>query len=149
MTTVSHHPTSSRKKTMLSTIRTPSTEAPRGVSGPRRLEILTFAALVGVALSLIYVQVLITRSLEPVPTANALVLLLIAAAGARGWRRALPMGVAWTGLMLVASFPVIARRFGHPEDLHLFVWNAATLAVLVGGLVSGVAAWVQRRHAGR
>jgi hypothetical protein len=149
MTTVSQHPTSSKKKTVLSTIGTPSTEAARGVSGPRRLEILTLAALVGVALSLIYVQVLITRSLEPVPTANVLILLLIAAAGARGWRRALPLGVAWMGLMLVASISVIARRFGHTEDLHLFVWNAATLAVIVGGLVSGVAALVQRRYAGR
>lgn len=134
---------------MLSTIRTPSTGAARGASGPRPLEVLTLGALVGVALSLIYVQVLITRSLEPVPTANALILLLIAAAGVRGWRRALPIGVAWMGLMLVASFSVIARRFGHPEDLHLFVWNAVTAAVIVGGLVSGVAALVQRRSARR
>ena len=134
---------------MLSTIRPPAVGAGRGVSGQRPLETRTFAALAGLALSLMYVQALITRSLEPVPTANALVLLLIAAAGVRGWRRALPTGVAWMGLMLVASLPVIMGRFGHPEDLHLFVWNAVSLAVIVGGFACGVAALVQRRHAGR
>jgi hypothetical protein len=149
MTTVFHQPTGSSKKTMRSTTRTPSARAVRGVSARRPLETLTFGALAGLALSLIYVQALITRSLEPVPTANALVLLLIVAAGAHGWRRAGPMGVAWMGLMLAVSFSVILRRFGHPEDLHLFVWNSATLAVIVGGLVCGVAALIQRRLARR
>jgi hypothetical protein len=147
MTTAQHDSTNTEKRP--STTRAPSTEAAGRENGQRRLETLTWCALAGLALSLIYVQTLITRSLEPVPTTNALVLLLIAVAGARGWRPALPLGVAWIGLMLVASFPVILRRFGQPESLHLWVWNAVTLAVVVGGLGCGVAALLQRRKARR
>jgi hypothetical protein len=147
MTTAQHDSTNTKKGP--STTRAPLAEAAGRESGQRRLETLTWCALAGLALSLLYVQALITRSLEPVPTANVLVLLLIAVAGVRGWRPALPLGVAWMGLMLVASFSVILRRFGQPESLHLWVWNAATLAVIVGGLGCGVAALLQRRKARR
>jgi hypothetical protein len=99
---------------------------------------VTLGALVGLAGGLVYVQAVIERTVSLVPTVNAAILLVIAAALAAGWRKA-PYAVAgWMAFMMLGSLQVILPRFAHPEDVHLFVWNAITFAFALGALGGGI-----------
>jgi hypothetical protein len=107
---------------------------------------VTFGALVGLASGLVYAQAVIERAVSPVPTVNAAIVLLLAAALAAGWRKSPYVVAGWMGFMLLGSLQVILPRFAHPEDTHMFVWNAITLALALVAFGGGVMLTVQRRR---
>ena len=107
---------------------------------------MTFGALLGLAGSLMYVQIAVERAIEPVPTINAAILLIVAGLLASGWRRGPLVVAGWVAFMLLGSLQVILSRFAHPDEVHLFVWNIITLVMALTALGGGIMMAIQSRR---
>lgn len=110
-----------------------------------RLGKVTCASLIGLAASLMYVQVVVERAITPVPTINAVVLLVVAGVLASGWRRGPLVVTVWTAFMLLGSLQVIVPRFAQPDELHMFIWNIITVVMGVTALGGGIAMMIRNR----
>ncbi len=107
---------------------------------------VTFGALLGLAGSLMYVQIAVERAIEPVPTVNAAILLIVAGLLASGWRRGPLVVAGWVAFMLLGSLQVILPRFAHPDEVHMFVWNIITLVMALTALCGGITTVIQNRR---
>jgi uncharacterized cupredoxin-like copper-binding protein len=101
------------------------------------------AALVGVALLLIYVQALIFGTFHLPLTICAIVSLVVAGIIAMGWRWAPLLGTIW--ILLASVFNAEGMRYDltHPEQIHSFAWQVSMDALLLGGVVAGITATAQ------
>ncbi|HET9223401.1 MAG TPA: cupredoxin domain-containing protein [Roseiflexaceae bacterium] len=101
------------------------------------------AALVGVALLLIYVQVLIFGTFVLPLTICVIISVVVAGIIALGWRWAPLLGTIWILLAIVLNAEGMRYDLTHPEQLHSFAWQVSMDALLLGGVVAGIAATMQ------
>jgi heme/copper-type cytochrome/quinol oxidase subunit 2 len=108
---------------------------------------LTIAALVGIAVSFIYLQAVFLQRIEmPLPVFSVLALVL-AGVVATGWRWAPLLGAGWSGLMIAGNASHMLYDLSHPEDTHLFGFVVVLSAILVAGIIAGLSAVVQNERA--
>jgi heme/copper-type cytochrome/quinol oxidase subunit 2 len=104
---------------------------------------LTSAALVGIAVSFVYLQAMLLQRIEmPLPVFCILSLALAGIVGT-GWRWAPFLGAGWSALMIAGNGSHMVNDLSHPEDTHLFGFVVVLAAILVVGIVAGLSAAVQ------
>ena len=108
---------------------------------------LTIAALDGIALSFVYLQVTLLQRIEmPLPVFCVVALVRAGIVGT-GWRWAPLLGAGWSGLMIAGNGSHMVNDLSHPEDMHLFGFVVVLAAILVLGIVAGLSAAVQNYRA--
>jgi uncharacterized cupredoxin-like copper-binding protein len=108
---------------------------------------LTVAALVGIALIVIYSIAFVVGRLDPLALAFALVALICAGIVAVGWRWAPLLGTLLSAVMLASYIPTLGYIFTHPDD-PAFVSAALFLPTAIVGVVAGIGATVQNYRGG-
>jgi heme/copper-type cytochrome/quinol oxidase subunit 2 len=104
---------------------------------------LTIAALVGMALSFVYLQAIFLQRIEmPLPVFSILALALAGIVGT-GWRWAPLLGAGWSGIMIAGNASHMVQDLAHPEDTHLFGFVVVLAAILIVGVIAGLSAAVQ------
>src|SRR5215216_8000520 len=104
---------------------------------------LTIAALVGIAVSFVYLQAILLQRIEmPLPVFCVLSLVL-AGIVSTGWRWAPLLGAGWSAFMIAGHGSHMVNDLSHPEDTHLFGFVVVLAALLVVGMVAGLSAAVQ------
>lgn len=113
------------------------------------LSTLTAIALVGGALSLVYVQAVLAREFNPELTVFAVIELLSAAAiMLLRWRWTPLLGTLFGTLVIAGNSGPIIYDLTHPASFHPFAFMVVAVAVSIVAIVAGVAATVQNyRHA--
>jgi heme/copper-type cytochrome/quinol oxidase subunit 2 len=107
---------------------------------------LSIAALVGVAVSFVYLQVMLLQRIEmPLPVFSVLALVLAGIVGT-GWRWAPLLCAGWSGFMIAGNGSHMVYDLSHPEDTRLFGFVVVLAAILVVGIVAGLSAAVQNYH---
>src|SRR5262245_38326656 len=94
---------------------------------PASLGRLTLLALVGLALSLAYLQAAIIGALIPPLAVFAVISLLLAGIVGVGWRWAPALGALWSIFIIVGNSEAIAYNFAHPNNAHQFNFTVVTL----------------------
>ena len=108
---------------------------------------LTIAALVGIAVSFVYLQAMLLQRIEmPLPVFCILSLALAGIVGT-SWRWAPLVGAGWSAFMIAGNGSHIVNDLSHPEDTHLFGFVVVLAAILVLGIVAGLSAAVQNYRA--
>jgi Cupredoxin-like domain len=98
------------------------------------------AGLVGLALSLVYVQLVIVGEFLPDLTVFAAIMLIVAAASATGWRWVPLAGALVSSLAIAGNSGPILYDLTHPEAFHLFAYMVVAVAFAVVGVIAGVSA---------
>ena len=108
---------------------------------------LTVAALVGIALIVVYAMVFVSRHIDPMALGFVLVALICAGIVAVGWRWAPLLGALLSGAMLASYIPLLGYILTHPDEPN-FVTAALFLPVAIVGIVAGIGATVQNYRSG-
>jgi heme/copper-type cytochrome/quinol oxidase subunit 2 len=104
---------------------------------------LTIAALVGIAVSFVYLQAILLQRIEmPLPV-FCILSLVLAGVVATGWRWAPLLGAGWSAFMFAGNASHIVYDLAHPEDTHQFGFVVVLAAILVVGIIAGLNAVVQ------
>jgi heme/copper-type cytochrome/quinol oxidase subunit 2 len=106
------------------------------------------AAVVGIALVLVLVQMILIGQLIPPLTIFALLSLVVAAVVATGWRWAPLLGAIWSSLVIGANLENVVHDLTHPEAFRSFALVLIALAVAIVGIGAGVGASIQNYRAG-
>lgn len=105
---------------------------------------LTIAALIGLALSLVFFQVLLMRAFDP-PLSVFAALMLLAALLVRTPRRWAPLvGALLAALVVVGNSRVVLYDLTHPETGLNFRFMVVAVALSLVGCVGGLGASIQR-----
>jgi len=107
------------------------------------LTIVTIVGLVGTSLALAYLQVMLIGMLIPPLTIFAVVSLVLAAVTAVGWRWVPALGAAWLAFLIFGNLEPMMYNLSHPAEAHSFGFNVVAIALMLGGIVSGIAATFQ------
>ncbi len=113
---------------------------------------LTVAALIGIALLLVYVQAILMGYFRPDLVTFLLITLLVAGVAATGWPWAPLLGALWSGLIIAGNREAVIYDLTHPLEAsaHNFAFMAISVAIAVVGIASGIGATAQNyRGAGR
>ncbi|MGH2543276.1 MAG: hypothetical protein ACRDIB_10775, partial [Ardenticatenaceae bacterium] len=106
----------------------------------------TAGALVGIALTFIYLQAAIIGMVIPPLAVFTGISLLLAAIVATGWRWAPLLGVLWGIFMIVGNMENITYEFTHPQSSS-FPVVVALVAVASVAIIAGLGATVQNYRA--
>jgi uncharacterized cupredoxin-like copper-binding protein len=104
---------------------------------------LTVAALIGLALALVYVQAVILKQFELPLTVFAGLMLATAGLIATGWRWVPLVGAALSALVVVAKIDPVIYDLTHPESFHLFAYMLVAVALALVGFAGGIGAAIQ------
>lgn len=122
---------------MEQTIARPRVLARRPLTALRQVQL---AALAGIVLACIYLQVFLVGVVLPPAMIFGGITLAMMALIVTGWRWAPLLGAVWAVLVLAANTDVLGYYIGHPQMPHEFVFHLVLAALGVIGAVSGVAA---------
>ncbi|HET9222444.1 MAG TPA: hypothetical protein VFO07_08070, partial [Roseiflexaceae bacterium] len=86
------------------------------------LSIVTIAALIGLALALVYVQTMMIGRFELDLTIFSAIMLIVAGVIAIGWRWAPLLGALMSSLVVVANSGPVIYDLSHPEGFHAFAF---------------------------
>lgn len=104
---------------------------------------LTMAALVGLALALIYVQANIVKNFDMPLTIFSVVMLATAGMISIGWRWTPLLGALLSALIVAGKIEPVIYDLSHPESFHLFTFMVVAVALAAVGFVSGISATIQ------
>jgi plastocyanin len=108
---------------------------------------LVVGALVGFALMYVYIQAVLIKQIEmPLPILSLISLVLAALVAGRpigGWRWTPLMGSVWSLIVLLGKLDLALYHLAHPENTLEFASQLVMLALVVVGVVAGIAATVQ------
>ena len=110
---------------------------------PSALGKLTAAALVGVGVMLVVLQVAIIGQIIPPLAVFALLAVIAGGIVSIGWRWAPILGTIIGGLVIGMNFEPLMFGLTHPNDFRVFTFDVVTLAVAVAGILAGIGATVQ------
>src|SRR5262245_15148120 len=83
---------------------------------------VTIAALIGLALALVYVQAFMVGRFELDLTLFATIMVSVACVNAFGWRWAPALGALVSSLVVAANTGPIIYDLTHPEGFHAFAY---------------------------
>jgi plastocyanin len=109
---------------------------------------LTVAGLVGLALTLIYLQVAMIGELIPPLAVFTMISLIVAGVVVVGWRWAPLLGALWSVFMIVGNADHMVYSLTHPAEFRGFVFVIFFLAVALIGVGAGIAATAQNYRGG-
>jgi plastocyanin len=112
------------------------------------LTIVTIAALIGIALALVYVQALMVGRFELDLTIFAAIMLVVAGVIAIGWRWAPLIGALMSSLVVAANSGPVIYDLTHPEGFHAFVFIIVAISLAAVGTTAGISATVQNYRSG-
>jgi uncharacterized cupredoxin-like copper-binding protein len=104
---------------------------------------LTIAALVGIALALVYAQAVLLKHFDPALTVFAGLMLLGAGLIATGWRWTPLVGALLSALVVAGNSGPVIHDLSHPESFHSFVFILIAVAFALVGFASGSGAAIQ------
>lgn len=106
------------------------------LTGSRKVMIGGFAVIA--ALTLVVVQAVLYRGIDPVAIVIGVVALAAAGMVATGARWAVVVATVLAALLLLFDGPIFVQRFGHPDELGLFLVSLTGLACYVAIVVAGI-----------
>jgi plastocyanin len=108
---------------------------------------VTIAALVGIALALVYVQAIMVGRFELDLTIFAAIMLIVAGVIAIGWRWGPLLGTLMSSLVVVANSGPVIYDLTHPEGFHAFAYMIVAVGFAIAGTIAGISATVQNYRA--
>jgi plastocyanin len=108
---------------------------------------VTIGGLIGLALALVYVQVVMLGQFELDLTIFAVVMLIVAGINTIGWRWTPLLGALLSGLVVAGNSGPIIYDLTHPEGFHAFAYMVVAVAFAVVGVVAGIGATAQNYRA--
>jgi plastocyanin len=127
---------------------TPPSSMSRWRSAPTALAKLTSAAVAGIALSLVYLQVNIIGQVDPALSIFATLLAVVAALIMTGWRWTPLLGAGLSVVVVAANSEAVLYDITHPANFHLFAYMVVAVAFVLVGAVAGISATVQNYRPG-
>jgi plastocyanin len=104
---------------------------------------LTVVGLVGIGLSLIYLQAVRIGMIIPPLAVFTVISFVIAGVVWAGWRWAPLLGALWSVFIVAGNNAEIVYSLGHPTDVGGFAFTLVVLALAAVGLAAGIGATVQ------
>src|SRR5262245_60145575 len=111
------------------------------------LTIVTIAALIGIALALVYVQAIMVGRFELDLTIFAAIMLTVAGVNLLGWRWTPLLGTLMSSLVVAANTGPIVYDLTHPEGFHAFAYMVVAVALALVGTIAGIGATAQNYRA--
>jgi plastocyanin len=104
---------------------------------------LTLAALIGLALALVYFQGLVVHQFLPDLTVFAMIIALGAGVCATGWRWTPLLGALLSFAVVAGNIEGITHDIMHPEAFHHYAFILVAVALALIGVGGGISAAVQ------
>ncbi len=101
------------------------------------------AALVGLAVALVYVQANMIKQIDPPLMVFSALLLLGAGLIMTGWRWTPLVGALLSALVVAGNSKAVIYDLTHPESFHSFVFMVVAVSLATMGVASGLAETVQ------
>jgi plastocyanin len=126
------------------TITAPRAQADKRLAG---FSTLVVGALIGIALMLVYLQVVLIKQITmPLPIFSVISLALAGLVAGRPvgvWRWTPLLAGMWGVVLLLGKLDLILYELAHPENTHQFAWQLVMLSFLMVAVVAGIGATVQ------
>lgn len=110
------------------------------LAGPGKI---AAAALIGIALSLVYLQIALIGQVIPPLAIFAVVALIMAGTVWAGWRWAPVLAAIWSLFIVAGNAEHVRYNLTHPDDAHSFAFTTMLLGIAAVGLISGIGATLQ------